>query len=141
MNTALTRRRARLGLRGTKFLLSAGFLAASIQLARTSETPTLIERPNANSGPTQVSVQIWFVDINNIDSAQQSFTADISPSLRPRSLRSHVTNPPIEIDKSVMQSIVEGAAPGIPKMSKRYQMGACLRRNHRFRLPFLLKSA
>ena len=65
-----------------KFLLIAGFLALSIQLARSAETPTLIERPNANSGPTQVSVQIWFVDINSIDSAQQSFTADIVIVLR-----------------------------------------------------------
>jgi hypothetical protein len=82
MNTALTYRRARLGLRGTKLLLLIGFLAASIQLARSSETPTLIERPNADSGPTQLSVGIWFIDINNIDSAEQSFRADVFIVLR-----------------------------------------------------------
>jgi len=51
-------------------------------MARSSETPTLIERPNADSGPTQISVEIWVVDINSIDSAQQSFTADIAIVLR-----------------------------------------------------------
>jgi Neurotransmitter-gated ion-channel ligand binding domain/Neurotransmitter-gated ion-channel transmembrane region len=82
MNTALTYRRARLGLRGTKSLLLTGFLAASIQLARSSESPALIERPNADAGPTQVSVGIWFIDINNIDSAEQSFRADVFIVLR-----------------------------------------------------------
>jgi hypothetical protein len=66
----------------SKFLPVAGFLAISIQLARSAETPTLIERPNANSSPTQISVAIWFVDINSIDSAQQSFTADVFVVLR-----------------------------------------------------------
>jgi len=66
----------------TKFLLVASLLVASARLAASTEAPTLIERPNATSGPTQVSVQIWFVDINSIDSAQQSFTADIAIVLR-----------------------------------------------------------
>ena len=66
----------------SKFLPVAGFLAISIQLACSAETPTLIERPNANSSPTQISVAIWFVDINTIDSAQQSFTADVFVVLR-----------------------------------------------------------
>jgi Neurotransmitter-gated ion-channel ligand binding domain/Neurotransmitter-gated ion-channel transmembrane region len=66
----------------TKFLLVAGLLVGSARLAASAEAPTLIERPNANSGPTQVSVQIWFVDINSIDSAQQSFTADVAIVLR-----------------------------------------------------------
>jgi hypothetical protein len=87
MNTVLTHCRARLGLRGTKLLLLTGFLAASIQLARSSETPALIERPNADSGPTQVSVAIWIVDINSIDSAQQSFGADVFIGLRWRDPR------------------------------------------------------
>src|SRR5438874_7433075 len=82
MNTARTHRPTRLGLRGAKFLLLAEFLAPSIQLAHGAETPTMIERPNASSGPTQISVQIWFVDINSIDSAQQSFTADVAIVLR-----------------------------------------------------------
>ena len=67
---------------GIKFLLLAGFLAASIQFARNAETPTLIDRPNADSGPTQISVAIWFVDVSSIDSAQQSFTADVVVVLR-----------------------------------------------------------
>ena len=77
MNTALAHRRARLRSRGTKCLLLAGSIAALIHLARGSEPPTLIERPNADAGPTRVSVAMWVVDINSIDSAQQTFTADI----------------------------------------------------------------
>jgi hypothetical protein len=65
-----------------KFLLLAGFLATSIQLARSAETPTLIDRPNGDSGPTQISVAIWFVDVSSIDSAQQNFTADVVVVLR-----------------------------------------------------------
>ena len=74
-------RRVQLG-RLRRLLLLAGLLSASIQLARSSETPTLIERPSAGSGPTQVSISIWIVDINNIDSAQQSFGADVYIVLR-----------------------------------------------------------
>ncbi|PYK79804.1 MAG: hypothetical protein DME37_07975 [Verrucomicrobia bacterium] len=65
-----------------RLLLLAGLLSASIQLAAGAATPTLIERPNADSGPTQVSVAIWVVDINNIDSAQQNFSADVVIVLR-----------------------------------------------------------
>jgi len=57
-------------------------LVMSIQFALGSETPSPIERPSADSGPTQVSVSIWIVDINNIDSAQQSFGADVYIVLR-----------------------------------------------------------
>jgi hypothetical protein len=65
-----------------KLLPIAGFLLVSIQLAHSSETPALIERPNTSAGPTQISVQIWVIDIHSIDSAQQSFTADIAVVLR-----------------------------------------------------------
>src|SRR5207237_8883871 len=65
-----------------RLLLLAGLLSASIQLAAGAATPTLIERPNADSDPTQVSVAIWVVDINNIDSAQQNFAADLVIVLR-----------------------------------------------------------
>jgi hypothetical protein len=58
------------------------FLAMSIQLVRSAERPAVIERPESGNGPTQVSVGIWIVDINNIDSAQQNFTADIAIVLR-----------------------------------------------------------
>src|SRR4030095_1871667 len=58
------------------------FVAMSIQLVRSAEAPPLIERPGSGNGPTQVSVGIWIVDINNIDSAQQNFTADIATVLR-----------------------------------------------------------
>src|SRR6476659_9946262 len=67
------------------------FVAISIQLVRSAETPALIERPAPGNGPTQVSVGIWMVDISNIDSAQQNFTADIAVVLRWKDARlSHV---------------------------------------------------
>src|SRR6266481_5937042 len=56
--------------------------ALSIRLALGSEAPALIDRPNVDSGPTQISVGIWLADISNIDSAQQSFTAEIALVLR-----------------------------------------------------------
>src|SRR5438874_4906153 len=56
--------------------------AMSIQLARSTEAPALIERPQAEAGPTRVSVGIWMVDITNIDSAQQNFTAEVAVVLR-----------------------------------------------------------
>src|SRR5438876_2077846 len=56
--------------------------ATSIHLALGSEAPALIDRPNAGSGPTQISVGIWVADISNIDSAQQNFTAELAVVLR-----------------------------------------------------------
>src|SRR5437870_11785785 len=56
--------------------------ALPIRLTLGSEAPALIDRPNADSGPTQISVGIWVVDISNIDSAQQTFTAEIAVVLR-----------------------------------------------------------
>ena len=56
--------------------------ATSIQLALGSEAPSLIDRPNAGSGPTQISVGIWVADISNIDSVQQNFTAELAVVLR-----------------------------------------------------------
>jgi hypothetical protein len=44
--------------------------------------PPLIDRPNADSGPTEISVGMWVVDISSIDSAQQTFTAEIALVLR-----------------------------------------------------------
>src|ERR1700720_3915105 len=58
------------------------FVAMSIRLAHSAETPALIERPAAEAGPTQVSVGIWVVDISKIDSAEQSFTAEVAVVLR-----------------------------------------------------------
>jgi Neurotransmitter-gated ion-channel ligand binding domain/Neurotransmitter-gated ion-channel transmembrane region len=57
-------------------------LAKSIQLASSAEMPPLIDRPNADSGPTEISVGMWVVDISSIDSAQQTFTAEIAVVLR-----------------------------------------------------------
>jgi len=56
--------------------------AISSQVAWSAETPALIDRPAAGAGPTQISTEIWAVDISSIDSAQQSFTADIAVILR-----------------------------------------------------------
>jgi hypothetical protein len=65
-----------------KGILVVVFVAMSIQLVRCAETPALIERPASGNSPTQVSVGIWVVDINSIDSAQQNFTADIAVVLQ-----------------------------------------------------------
>ena len=73
-------RRAPFG-RPKRLLLLAGLFAASIQLAHSSETLTLIDRPAADSGPTEISAGMWVVDINSIDSAQQSFVADVAVAL------------------------------------------------------------
>src|SRR5438876_4638126 len=54
----------------------------SIRLAHSAEAPVLIERPASEAGPTEISVGIWIVDITNIDSAQQSFAAEIALVLR-----------------------------------------------------------
>jgi Neurotransmitter-gated ion-channel ligand binding domain len=62
--------------------LVVSILVRSIQLASSAEMPPLIERPNADSGPTEISVGMWFVDISSIDSAQQTFTAEIAVVLR-----------------------------------------------------------
>ena len=74
-------------MNGTKLLLLVGLLAGSMPLARTSETPNLIDRPNADSGPTEISVGMWVIDISSIDSAQQTFTAEIAVVLRWKDLR------------------------------------------------------
>src|SRR5262245_59937474 len=67
--------------------------AISGQVAWSAETPALIERPAAESGPTQVSTGIWIVDISSIDSAQQSFTAEIAVVLRWKDPRlAHIGN-------------------------------------------------
>jgi hypothetical protein len=65
-----------------KRILVVVFVAMSIQLVRSAETPAVIDRPASSNGPTQVSVGIWIVDISNIDSAQQNFTADIAVVLQ-----------------------------------------------------------
>ena len=65
-----------------KGILVVVFVAMSIQLVRCAETPALIERPASGNGPTQVSVGIWVVDISKIDSAEQSFTAEVAVVLR-----------------------------------------------------------
>jgi Neurotransmitter-gated ion-channel ligand binding domain/Neurotransmitter-gated ion-channel transmembrane region len=57
-------------------------LAVLILHSHGAEMPTAIDRPSADAGPTDISVGIWIVDISNIDSAQQSFTAEIALVLR-----------------------------------------------------------
>jgi hypothetical protein len=81
VNIALTNGRWPLGL-ARRFLLLVGLFVALVELAHSSETPALIIRPNADAGPTQISVGIWMADISNIDSAQQNFTAELAVVLR-----------------------------------------------------------
>jgi hypothetical protein len=66
----------------TRFLLLTVLFAVSIQSALGAEAPTVIDRPGADDGPTRVSIGIWMVDITSIDSAQQSFTAEVALVLR-----------------------------------------------------------
>src|SRR5436190_11236175 len=54
----------------------------TIRLTLDSKAPALVDRPNIDSGPTQISVGIWVPDISSIDSAQQTFTAEIAVVLR-----------------------------------------------------------
>ena len=65
-----------------KRILVVIFLAVSIQFGRGAETHAVIDRPGADDGPTRVSIGIWMVDISSIDSAQQSFTAEVALVLR-----------------------------------------------------------
>lgn len=62
-------------------------LAMSIQFARAAEMPAVIDRPEADHGPTKISTGIWIVDITSIDSAQQTFTAEVAIVLRWRDPR------------------------------------------------------
>jgi len=64
------------------YLSLVGLLAMSILHGHGAEVPTVIDRPGADNGPTRVSIGIWMVDITNIDSAQQSFTAEMALVLR-----------------------------------------------------------
>jgi Neurotransmitter-gated ion-channel ligand binding domain len=65
-----------------KRILVAVLVAMSIQLVCSMEAAALIDRPNADSGPTQISVGIWVIDISKIDSAEQTFTAEVAIVLR-----------------------------------------------------------
>ena len=64
------------------YLSLVSLLAISILDAGGAEMPGVIERPGADDGPTRVSIGIWMVDITSIDSAQQSFTAEMALVLR-----------------------------------------------------------
>src|SRR5260370_6729554 len=64
------------------YLSLVSLLAISILDAGGAEMPAVIERPGADDGPTGVSIGIWMVDITSIDSAQQSFTAEMALVLR-----------------------------------------------------------
>ncbi len=63
-------------------------VAAAAAPGRADETPAepvtspLLERPDAEAGPTRVAVALWIVDVERVDSAAQSFTANVLVSLR-----------------------------------------------------------
>lgn len=64
------------------WFLVVSVLSMSIFHVRGADLPAVIDRPITGGGPTQVSVGIWIADITSIDSAQQSFTAEIAVVLR-----------------------------------------------------------
>src|SRR5215472_13489721 len=72
------------GGRGLKAIcpLLVSLVVVPVRFACGLEMPASIERPEAETGPTQVAVGIWIVDINSINSAEQSFTAEIAVILR-----------------------------------------------------------
>jgi gamma-aminobutyric acid receptor subunit beta len=56
----------------------AAFLVSTPSLAEPpSSLPPSPPRPGAEAGPTEVGVTAWFADISEINSATQSFTADV----------------------------------------------------------------
>jgi len=55
------------------------FLSA---VASTAKPHYIIDRPNKDKGPTRVSVFIWMLDIDSIDSAKQTFAANVFISLK-----------------------------------------------------------
>jgi neurotransmitter-gated ion-channel len=62
--------------------LVVSILLRSIQFASSAEIPQLIDRPDADSGSTEISVGMWIADISSIDSAQQTLTAEVAVVLR-----------------------------------------------------------
>jgi hypothetical protein len=69
------------------WFLVASVLSMSIFQVCGANALTVVDRPAADLGPTQVSVGMWIVDISNIDSAQQNFTAEIVVVLRWKDFR------------------------------------------------------
>jgi hypothetical protein len=69
-------------LRRTALALGIAFLATlDIRTARAAEAqaslPPVPLRPDAEMGPTKISIAIWASDISKIDSAAQTFTASL----------------------------------------------------------------
>jgi hypothetical protein len=57
-------------------------LALALLLAALPAHAQTFDRPNAGQGPTVLQVQIFALDIDEIDSAAQSFTANLFVSVR-----------------------------------------------------------
>ena len=58
------------------------FFSALLSGEEASASQQYVSRPDAKTGPTTVSVAIWLVDIDSIDSAQQNFVASVFVALR-----------------------------------------------------------
>lgn len=78
----------------TAALLLMALVVAAPGAARGDETEAsepvaspLLERPDGARGPTRVAVALWLVDVERVDSATQSFTANVLVSLRWRDRR------------------------------------------------------
>jgi hypothetical protein len=56
--------------------------SAGSELEAASLSTGSLGRPNPAVGPTKVFVQIWFADVDNIDSAKQNYTANVYIRLR-----------------------------------------------------------
>src|SRR5882724_12851124 len=95
-------------------------VAMSIEAALGAETPALIDRPNANSGLTQIAVDIWVVDINSIGSAQQTFTADSLSSCAGRTRALHTQ----EREWRTTRSIKSGIHEWVSRMKRVQSLGS-----------------
>jgi neurotransmitter-gated ion-channel len=121
VDTGLTDRCAPIKRRGILFLLLI-VETLSIRLAQSAEAPVLIQRPASEAGPTEISVGIWIVDITKIDSAEQSFTAEIALVLRWKDPRlahtgSGVVRYPLEQVWHPRVAIANETASVIPKLA------------------------
>ena len=69
-------------------MLALGLLTVSLALSAPPKVPDLaVEPPKASAGPTIVQVGLWLVDIDSIDSAAQSFVANVFVQLNWRDER------------------------------------------------------
>lgn len=81
-----------------KFLLPALLLSLSATAANDNIVPYKVEHPNTGKGPTLISTRIYVIDIDDINGAEQNFTANFA-------VRISWTDPRLAIDTNVMRVV------------------------------------